>query len=90
MAYPAAQTPPVAATPPAATPVIAMMEDHFVVNMVVRSRDKAKALRRMIEMAEGMLPESAESDASKQLPVSNSATNSDVADGITDSEGGGR
>jgi hypothetical protein len=39
------------------TPVIAMMEDHFIVNTVVRSRAKARLLKRMIEMAEGMLPE---------------------------------
>lgn len=45
-----------AAAPPQ-TPVIAMMEDHFIVNMVVRSRSKAKALRHMIEMVENLLPE---------------------------------
>lgn len=38
-------------------PIIAMMEDHFIVKMVVRSRAKAKALRHMIEMAEQTLPE---------------------------------
>jgi hypothetical protein len=51
-------------------PVIAMMEDHFVVNMVVRTREKARALRRMIELSEQLLPET---DAPEKAPVSVSA-----------------
>lgn len=45
------------ASPKAPQPVIAIMEDHIIVNMVIRTRDKARALRHMIEMVEGMLPE---------------------------------
>jgi hypothetical protein len=40
------------------TPVISIMDDHtIVVNTVVRTREKARALRRMIEMIEKELPE---------------------------------
>jgi hypothetical protein len=81
--------PPVQPVPqlePAPTPVIAMMEDHFIVNMVVRSRDKARALRRMIEMAEGMLPEEPVADTSGKPSVSHGATDADVAEQIDDNE----
>jgi hypothetical protein len=62
---------PAAAAQPQPTqpsPIIAMMEDHFIVNMVVRSRAKAKALRHMIEMAEQMLPEEDTKEDARKAP----------------------
>jgi hypothetical protein len=64
-----------------------MMEDHFIVNMVVRSRDKARALRRMIEMAEGMLPEEPPADTAGKPSVSSATTNARVSEQIDDDDG---
>lgn len=44
---------------PGPMPVISIMEDRtIVVNTVVRTREKARALRRMLEIIEEELPES--------------------------------
>lgn len=49
-------------------PVISIMNDHIVVNMTVRTRERARALRAMIEMVEGMLPENLDASASQETP----------------------
>jgi hypothetical protein len=60
-------------------PLVAIMEDHIVVNMVLRTRDKARALRHMIEMVEGMLPEPEPVSVGKAI-VSEDVTNATVTE----------
>jgi hypothetical protein len=55
-------------------PVIAIMDDHFVVNTAVRTQEKARALRRLIEMLEKTLPES-ETAHTERAPVHDSGPN---------------
>jgi hypothetical protein len=73
--------PPASQTQPQQGPVIAMMEDYFIVNMVVRSRAKARLLKHMIDMAEGMLPEE-----DNPAPVSASGAEAAVTETIAASD----
>jgi muramidase (phage lysozyme) len=42
--------------PPVIDPIISLHEDHFVVYMVVRTREQVELLKRMIDAAAGFLP----------------------------------
>lgn len=55
-------------------PVIAIMDDHFIVNTAVRTREKARALRHLIEMLESTLPES-ETGPTEKAPVTDGIAN---------------